>query len=183
MKKFALRTGALLLAVMCSAQGGDKMASAQMSAAPANAVADVKAAYASIKSNVTKMAEKMPEENYSFKASPDIRSFGELMAHIATAQVLYCSMAAGEMKRPADVKGSKADIVVAIKGSFDACDAVFDKLTDASAMEGVTARAAKRMRLSVLWGMIVHSNEEYGYGSIYLRLKGIVPPSSDTAGK
>jgi hypothetical protein len=183
MKKFAMVMGVMLFALTCAAQGGGKMPAAQASTAPANAVADVKAAYAAIKGNITKMADKMPEENYAFKASPDIRSYGELMAHIATAQVLYCTMAAGEMKRPADVKGSKADIVAAIKGSFDTCDAVFDKLTDASAMEGVTARGAQRTRLSILWGMIVHSNEEYGYGSIYLRLKGIVPPSSDSSGK
>jgi hypothetical protein len=87
------------------------------------------------------------------------------------------------MKRPADVKGSKAEIAAAIKASFDTCDAVFDRLTDASAMEGVRGRRGQTARISVLWGMIVHSNEEYGYGSIYLRLKGVVPPSSDTAAK
>jgi hypothetical protein len=183
MKNALLVISVTLCALACAAQGGDKMPAAQPSSAPANQVTDVKAAYAAIKGNITKMAEKMPEENYGFKASPDIRTYGELMAHIATAQVLYCSMAAGEMKRPADVKGSKADIVAAVKGSFDACDAVFDKLTDASALESVRGRRGQTSRISVLWGMIVHSNEEYGYGSIYLRLKGITPPSSDTAAK
>jgi hypothetical protein len=180
MKKLLVVLSLTLCTLACAAQ--DKMPAAA-SSAPANQVADVKAAYATIKSNITKMAERMPEESYGFKASPDIRSYGELMAHIATAQVLYCSMAAGEMKRPADVKGSKADIVAAVKGSFDACDAVFDKLTDSSAMEGVRGRRGQTARISVLWGMIVHSNEEYGYGSIYLRLKGLVPPSSDPAPK
>jgi hypothetical protein len=183
MKRLLVVICVALFALACAAQGGGGDKKMQASTAPANAVADVKAAYANIKGNVTKMAEKMPEENYGFKASPDIRTFGELMAHIATAQQLYCSMAAGEMKRSADVKGSKADIVAAVKGSFDACDAVFNSLTDASAMEGVAGRRGQTLRISVLWGMIVHSNEEYGYGSIYLRLKGIVPPSSDTAAK
>ena len=183
MKKLAVVMAVMLFALTGVAQGGDKGGAMQAAAAPANGVADVKAAYAAIKGNITKMADKMPEENYAFKASPDIRSFGELMAHIATAQVLYCSTAAGEMKRPADVKGSKAEITAAIKASFDTCDAVFDKVTDASAMEGVRGRRGQQTRLSVLWGMIVHSNEEYGYGSIYLRLKGVVPPSSDNTAK
>jgi hypothetical protein len=180
MKTILVVLSLAFLGLTCAAQ--DKMAAAQ-STAPANQVTDVKAAYATIKGNITKMADRMPEADYAFKASPDIRSYGELMAHIATAQVLYCSMAAGEMKRPADVKGSKADIVAAIKGSFDACDAVFNSLTDASAMEGVRGRRGQTARISVLWGMIVHSNEEYGYGSIYLRLKGLTPPSSDPAPK
>ena len=170
---FALSLGGLL-----AAQAAPQAAPP---APPAGVAAEAKTAYTGIKNNLTKMADKMSEENYAFKATPEIRTFGALMAHIADAQTMYCSMAAGEMKRnDSSAKTSKADIVAALKASFDTCDAVFDKLTDASAAEGVRAgRGGQRTRLSVLWGMIAHSNEEYGYGSIYLRLKGVIPPSSE----
>ena len=102
------------------------------------------------------------------------------MHHVADAQTLYCSMADGATKRSEPSLGKpRAAVFEALKASFETCDATFAKLTDATAVETVAfGRGGTRTRLSVLWGNIAHSNEEYGYGAIYLRLKGITPPSS-----
>ena len=142
--------------------------------------ADVKQAYTAIKNNLMKMAEKMPEENYSFKPSPDIRTFGELVAHVAESQTRSCSAIAGSMKQAnAGSKTSKADLVAALKDSFAMCDGVYDALTDTNAAEKIKTPRGEMTKLGALMRNVVHDNEEYGYMAVYLRLKGIVPPSSE----
>jgi hypothetical protein len=95
-------------------------------AAPRSLTAEGKQLYTGIKTNLIKAAEKMPEESYAFKASPDIRTFGALIAHIADTQMRYCGMAKGEEKKvDAASKTAKADIVAALKSSFDFCDAAW----------------------------------------------------------
>ena len=148
--------------------------------APASATGEMKAAYTGIKNNLTKMSEKMPEEAYGFKASAEVRTFGELMLHIADSQTRTCSLVNGDPKQPNSAgKTAKADIVAAMKESFTLCDKAFESLTDANSMEAITTPRGSRTRLGALYGIIVHGNEEYGYGSIYLRLKSITPPSSE----
>ena len=140
---------------------------------------EAKQAYNQIKTNITKMAEGMPEENYSFKATPDVRTFGQLIGHIADAQMGTCSAVNGEMKQlGASSKTSKADLVAALKQSNDECDKSFAALTDQTANEMVKTRRGERSKLGTLMGIVVHDNEEYGYTAVYMRLKGITPPSS-----
>ena len=156
---------------------------AQPGAAPQNAnpmSAELKQAYTNIKNNLTRMADKMPEEHYGFKATADIRSFGELVAHVADSQAGACSAVNGEPKAlNAAQKTTKADLVAALKESFAICDKAFDALTDAKAAEMITVRNRQRSRLGALAGTVSHSNEEYGYMAVYMRLKAIVPPSSE----
>lgn len=137
-------------------------------------------AYNAIKGNWTKMAEAMPDDQYGFKASPDIRTFGALVGHVADAQGRTCAAVAGsEMPPAASSKTAKADLVAALKNSFNICDGVFSSLSDADAAKMITAgRGGPRSKMGTLWGVVVHSNEEYGYTAVYLRLKGITPPSS-----
>jgi hypothetical protein len=148
-------------------------------------VGEVKTWYGQIKNNMTRMAEKMPAENYDFKAAPEIRGFGELMAHVADSQLRSCSAVNGELKNPNPNKKTRDEIVAAMKESFAECDKAFDGTTEANASQMVNMGGrGQTSRLGVLTRFVViHSNEEYGYGSIYLRLKGIVPPSSDNAGR
>ena len=152
----------------------------------ASEAAALKQAYAGIKGNVMKAAEKMPEDQYGFKASPDIRTFGALIAHVADVQARICSAAAGE-KPPASAgdKTAKADLVAALQNSFKICDGVFDSLSDADATKTMSlGRGAPRSEFATLWTLIIgHSNEEYGYLSVYMRLKGVVPPSSEGRGR
>ena len=128
-------------------------------------IAETKGAYNSVKGYLTRAAAAMPEENYSFKPTPEIRTFGALLAHIADHQTTYCSTALGARKQ-----GDAA--------SFAQCDAAWAGITDANATEMV----GQRSKLGTLILDVVHSNEEYGYMALYFRLKGMVPPSSDRSG-
>ncbi len=142
--------------------------------------AEVKGAYTGIKNNVVKSAEKMSEENYAFKATPDVQSFGQRVAHIADSNMRTCAAIKGEQKSVgAAAKTSKTDIVAALKESFTYCDTVYDSLTDAEAGKIITTPRGQRSKLATLWGIVVHDNEVYGAMGVYMRLKGVVPPSSE----
>jgi hypothetical protein len=140
-----------------------------------------------VRDNLLKMAEKMPAEDYSFKPVPEVESFGQRMAHIAGANLSICLGVAGQPRGVA-APGSwfaKEALVALVKQSNAACDAVFDTLTDAGAMEKISSRLGgpflpepTRTKLATLNNMVRHSNGVYGYMCVYLRLKGIVPPSS-----
>lgn len=150
---------------------------------PNPTVTEMKAAYTSVKNNLLKAADKVPEADYAFKASPDIRSLGGLFEHIAQAQVNYCGRVTGKAKAPEFASHSKAEVVTALKASFDVCDAGWDALTDANSSEMTGQGRGALSKFGALLRNVIHDNEEYGYISVYLRLKGIVPPSSDTAGR
>ncbi len=145
-------------------------------------VTEQKTAYTNNKNNLIKAAEKMPEEAYSFKPTPEMEAFGQRMVHIAN-QIGTCSAMTGERKaNPAAGKTAKADIVAGLKASFEACDAAWDSMNDKTAMEMVAGRGGQqRSKLSGLIGNTTHNTEMYGYISVYMRLKGVVPPTSDRA--
>jgi uncharacterized damage-inducible protein DinB len=139
--------------------------------------------YETMKRNVSAMVERMPEEHFTFKPVPEIRSFGEAVAHVADAQARNCHLAsgAGSKTLDADKKKTKAELLAALEESFTICDAAFVALTDAGAKEMVTMGQSgfQLSRLALLVSMIAHSNEQHGYMAVYLRLKGIVPPSTE----
>jgi hypothetical protein len=147
---------------------------------------EVKWSYGVIQNNLLKLAEKMPAEYYNFRPTPDVETFARRIAHIADANMNVCAGLNGERKTlGAASKTAKADLVAALKESFAYCDRVFDGLTDANASEMVSSRlggpfppSPTRSRLATLYNLVRHSNEMYGYMAVYLRLKGIVPPTS-----
>ena len=142
-------------------------------------IAEGKQDYTNIKNNLMKAAEKMPEQNYGFQPTPDVQSFGQRVAHMA-AQIRVCGLVKGEQKQPAAASNtSKAELVAALKAAFEECDAAWDSVTDANAFESIDAGRGKRSRLGVLIGNTRHDNEVYGTMTVYLRLKGLVPPSSE----
>ena len=146
--------------------------------------AAVKQNYNQMKTLLTRAAEAMPEGDYSFQPTPAERNFGGWVAHVADSQMGTCSAVEGERKNlGAESKTSKADLVAALKESFDACDPVFEKLTDANATDPVPSFRGKAPRLTTLFGMLSHDNECYGSMAVYLRLKGVVPPSSERRGR
>jgi uncharacterized damage-inducible protein DinB len=144
---------------------------------------ELQASYERIKPNILKAADKMPAENYSFKPTPDIRTFARVVNHVTEAQLHICGAAnntdPSAMAKVPPETADKATIVEALKASFAECDKAYGGLTDANAAEMLQAGPAKRSRLSMLWGNIAHDNEQYATLSLYLRLKGIVPPSSE----
>jgi uncharacterized damage-inducible protein DinB len=149
---------------------------------------DLRSRYDYIKTNLIKAAEKMPAEDYSFKPTPEIRNFGQLISHTADVQAFFCSNAAGERKNiGAASKTSKEDLVAALKESFDICDPLYRDVTDAKAASKVSPIRSPTLQLTTLFTTlfynVTHDNEMYGVIGVYLRLKGIVPPSSENMGR
>jgi uncharacterized damage-inducible protein DinB len=141
-----------------------------------------KGLYTMAKTNLVKAAEKMPEENYDFKATPDVRSFGQLVGHVADASYMFCSAALGEQPPVRGIeksKTTKADLVQALKDGFAYCDKAYDGMTDLKAAAKVKFFGSERPALTVLDFNVVHDYEHYGNIVTYMRLKGLVPPSSE----
>jgi uncharacterized damage-inducible protein DinB len=134
--------------------------------------------------NVVAAAEKMPEDGYANKPSPESQSFRDLVAHTADSAMGSCSGVNGERKTAgaAQMK-TKAELVAAMKAAQAECEKAYT-LTDAKAVEMVTGgRGGPRSRLSTLWGNVVHIEHEYAQMAVHLRMKGVVPPSSDRGGR
>lgn len=144
-----------------------------------------KVVYARLKDILLRSAEKMPEEHYGFKPVDTVRSYGQIVAHVADAQYLFCSAALGE-KNPAPGiekgKTSKADIIAALKDSFAYCDRAYDGLTDATAAQTVKLFGSDAPKLGALSINNAHTIEHYGNLATYLRIKNIVPPTSEPGG-
>jgi uncharacterized damage-inducible protein DinB len=146
--------------------------------------ADLKQSYEGVKDNILKAAEKMPEEDYSFAPTKEERNFGGWVAHVADAQMGGCSRIAGTPKNiKASSKTSKSDLVAALKESFEMCDAVYNATTDANANDPVPSFRGQTARAAALYGNFGHDQECYGTMAVYLRLKGIVPPSTEAMAK
>jgi uncharacterized damage-inducible protein DinB len=141
-----------------------------------------KKAYGYLKDILLRSAEKMPEENYNFKPTDAVRSFGQVLGHVADSQYYFCSVALGE-KNPApkveQTKTSKADLIVALKDAFAYCDKAHEGMTDASARHMVKFSGEDLSKLDVLTVNNLHTVEHYGNLITYLRLKNIVPPTSE----
>lgn len=141
-----------------------------------------KGLYDGVKNNIVKAAEKMPEENYGFKPVDGVRSFGQLVGHLADANNMFCSAVKGEKNpNPGIEKGktAKADLVQALKNAAAYCDGVYAAMTDANAAEAKKMFGRDFTNLSLLNLNTSHSNEHYGNIVTYMRIKGLVPPSSE----
>jgi uncharacterized damage-inducible protein DinB len=141
-----------------------------------------KIAYARLKNILARSAEKMPEENYGFKPVDTVRSYGQIVGHVADAQYLFCSLAMGEKGPGLDIehtKTSKADLVAALNTAFAYCDKAYDSMTDASAVQTIKLFGNDAPRMSALIVNNMHNMEHYGNLVTYMRIKGIVPPSSE----
>ena len=144
--------------------------------------------YAGIKTNFTAAAEKMPEADYTFKvgSTPEARTYGQLIAHIAQSQFGQCSGLTGvpnpmQGKQLEQELKTKAEITKALADSFAICDKAFEGVTDANATEMVRAGQNEQTRAASLYGVIVHGNEMAGTAYAYLRSKNLVPPSTERA--
>ncbi len=138
--------------------------------------------YGGVKKILLSSAEKMPEGNYNFKPTDAVRSFGQILGHVADSQYLFCSSVLGE-KNPApkveQTKTSKADLIAALKDAFAYCDKAYDGMTDASAAQMVKRSSGDTPKLGVLSINNLHTVEHYGNLVTYMRMKGIVPPTSE----
>jgi len=144
---------------------------------------DARQSYALVKNSLIKAADRMPAEDYSFRTTPKVRTYAEMIDHVAGAQLLMCQVVTGEMttdkaKFPPP-KTDKAGLVASLKASFDYCDPVYASMTDKAGAAQVTWFRWKMSKLGLLNWNIAHDNEMYGIIGAFLRIKGLVPPSSD----
>ncbi len=150
---------------------------------PANPLsAGEKGVYEYFKGDLVKAAEKMPEENYSFKPTPEVRSFGQIVGHVADAQYGFCSTVLGDGTKPPGIeksKTSKADLVKALNDAFAYCDKAYDGMTDAHAADMVKFMGRDMAKLTILSINNAHNDEHYGNMVTYMRIKGLVPPSTE----
>jgi uncharacterized damage-inducible protein DinB len=130
---------------------------------------------------ITQSAQDMPEAKYAFKATPAVRSFGQLIGHVAGSQYMFCAAALGEPSRPENdiekTKTSKADLIAAMQASTAYCEKAYAQ-TDAAARGEITMFGQKQTRMWALIMNAAHDGEHYGNIVTYLRLNDMVPPSS-----
>jgi uncharacterized damage-inducible protein DinB len=138
--------------------------------------------YGEMKSVVLRAAEKMPDASYGLRPIESVRTFGQIIGHLADAQYLFCSIAIG-VKSPVlnieQSKTSKADLIAALEAAFAYCDKAYDGMTDASAAQTVKLFGGDTPKLGVLIANNMHGAEHYGNLVVYLRLANIVPPTSE----
>lgn len=151
----------------------------------------LKNAETTIQTNIAKSAEKFSEADYGFRpagVATEVRTFGQLLGHIANSNYSYCSRAKGDANpSKADIEKTvtaKADLIKALSESFAYCDGVYGSLTDAKLTETISVPGPNNTtrqiaRGQVLIGNLAHNNEHYGNLVTYMRAKNIVPPSSE----
>jgi uncharacterized damage-inducible protein DinB len=138
--------------------------------------------YAGTKAVLLRTAEKVPEEYYSFKPTDAVRSLGQILGHVADSQYTFCSIARGEKNPTPNIektRTSKADLIAALKDAFAYCDQAYDGMTDASGTEMMKVMGFPTPKLGVMTNNLAHASEHYGNLVTYMRLKNIVPPTSD----
>ena len=167
---------------------GPAMAQPPAPGQPLTLTASLNRGYNGLKLNFTEMADKMGDADYAFKPGPaaELRNFGQLLGHLANAQFGSCAAMLGQ---PNPNQGrnlenelkTKAEFVKAMNDSFALCDRAFAALTEQNKDELIAQGQGQIARGALLANVVVHGNEMYGTASVYLRAKGLVPPSTERA--
>ena len=184
LRKTVALLGLLCTPILASAQTTDAGFNEALSSSMASVVKNM---HATIRQNLAEAAQAMPAEEYSFKATPQVRSFAEFIGHVINANFFFCSQAKGEPPPSKENFERVADKAALVKGINDAlkyCDDVYSGTTDTNfdaliTMAGPDKKQASRG--SVLVFNNAHNNEHYGNLVVYMRLKGHVPPSTARA--
>ena len=175
-----------LLAIPAAAQTGQ-----QSGAGSANPLSTwLRNAYMGNRNTIVRSAEKMPEENYGMRpgTQQEVRTFGQQVGHIANYNFLWCAQAKGEKNPNAGTNleklNTKAEFLKALNDAFAYCDGVYSSLTDASGTEMIditqeSGRQTRNLRMALLILNFAHNNEIYGNIVTYMRMKDIVPSSSE----
>ena len=151
--------------------------------APLTITGAINSTYLMAKGWILKSADMMSEENYKWQPTPDVRTFGRLIAHIADDNNVFCgSLIGGPMSFGAVEKalgtGSKADLKKALEDSFGNCDKAFALGDEKLLTETASGIGGVQPKLGLLAFNNAHIMEHYGNVITYMRLKGLVPPSS-----
>jgi hypothetical protein len=145
--------------------------------------AEVSRGFKEVQEVLAATAEKMPEADYAFRPTPEVRPFGQLIAHVALSQFEMCARWRGEPNPQKDAKEadvrSRAATIALLKGSGEYCQPLVAALTDATALELARVGDVEAARGLMPMGLVAHGMQMYGAMAVYLRLKGIVPPTTE----
>jgi uncharacterized damage-inducible protein DinB len=148
--------------------------------------AGAKAQFTGISSFVTRSADKIPDNLFSFRATPEVRTIAQLFGHIADAYFGMCSAADGGKPPQQGLEQSATSKVALVKALAEGvayCQSVMDRMTDQKGAESVPFYFGPTPRLSILYFVTTHTYEHYGNLVTYMRLNKIVPPSSEAPAK
>lgn len=140
--------------------------------------------HSSIKQILVTTAEKMPEEHYSFRPAESVRTFGQIVGHVADSQHYFCSAILGEKSaspRAEKTKASKAELIAALNDAFTYCEKAYAGLNDVSGAELMKIMGGDMPKLGALTTNNLHAIEHYGNLVTYMRMKDLVPPTSEPA--
>jgi uncharacterized damage-inducible protein DinB len=137
--------------------------------------------YGGVTRAIARAAELTPQKQYDYRPVRTVRTFGEIVRHVAETQYLFCSMALGQPNPAPKIasKASKTDLLAALEASFIYCDQMYDRLDEDTGQEMVAFMGSAAPRLGIMNTNIVHSTEHYGNLVTYMRLNGLIPPTSD----
>lgn len=177
-----ITVAAVLVAVPASAQSPGPAPSAG-----AILVRLAQGSWAGAKRDIVESADQMPEADYAFQPVASVRTFGQILAHVADSNYWYCARSKGEAPPVPDgtlekTATTKAAIVKALGESVTYCDAVYASLTPETAADIVTAGNNRIPRVQPLFANVSHNVEHYGNLITYFRIKGMVPPSTKREG-
>jgi uncharacterized damage-inducible protein DinB len=168
MKPLALAAASLLLPAALAAQASPGVAAARD-------------AWRQMTAYITRAAEQVPEADYAYRPVATVRTFGQMIAHVAGSQRFYCAAVLGDPAPDEDAiekaATTKAALVTALKESTTYCERAY-ALTDAQAASPARASGGGGSKLSSLTQNATHDAEHYGNIVTYMRMKGMVPPSS-----
>lgn len=173
--------GALATLMLAMVPGAAMAQTAVAQPGPSGPAVEVQRSYAGVKANILKSAERMASTDYSFKPTPDVRTFARVLNHITEAQLRSCGTANGtkDLPKVPPETADKAAIVDALNASFAECDKAFAALTDENLTQMFSMGQGQRSRVGLMWGTVSHDQEQYATLALYLRLKGLTPPSSE----
>jgi len=183
---------ALVMVCVCSVMGltaTEALAQGRGGGQPVGIAAGLQRSYNRVKGFVVQSADKLSEADYTFRPTSEIRTFGQLWGHVANFHYQVCAQVKG-VPNPnmgnnlEESATTKAAITKALADSFAFCDDAFASLTDQNVSEMVTGgRGGPTARAVLLNQIVEHDNEMYGVGTVYERLKGVVPPSTEAQGQ
>ena len=153
-------------------------------AKPPSIIAFNRQMYEGVKAILLRSAEKMPEDAYAFRPTESVRSFAQILGHVADTQYLFASKVLGEPYPKLQIEKTRTtntELIAALKEAFAYCDRAHAGMTEVSAVEGAKLFAGEMPKLGILTTNNLHSVEHYGNLVTYMRMKGIVPPTSDPA--
>jgi uncharacterized damage-inducible protein DinB len=167
-----------LLAAVTFAFATPSLASAQ---AADPAMAALRAQWQGVIDNITKAAEELTDAEYAYRPIAGVRTFGELVGHVAGTQNMICAAVLGD-KQPAEdaiekSAKTKAALVAALKASNAYCAKAYAIPASAGGAQ-VDMFGAKSSKVDALALNAVHDGEHYGNIVTYMRMQGKVPPSS-----